>query len=65
MGKYLDLAREIKKNALEHGGDDNTYRKLSFWNYIQESEKETGVSGDLKKKRYHSDYNTVKIGLSI
>ena len=54
IGKYLDLAWELKKKAVEHDGDCDTNCSWCTWK-IEEI-------GNQRKNRNHADYNIVEIG---
>ena len=58
MGKYLDLARELKK-LWKH--DSSTSCSWCTWNGPQWLGKETGRTGGQRKNQNHTDHSTVKI----
>ena len=57
--KYLDLARELKKN-MEYDGDTNC--GWCAWNNSQKIAKERGRLGNKKTSRDHQEYSITKIG---
>ena len=60
-GKYLDLARELKK-TMEHEGDDDTNFNCCTWNNPQIVAKWTGRLGKKRIRGNDSDYSIIKIG---
>ena len=59
--KYLDLARELKKNK-EPGGDGDANYNWCTWNNPQRLVKGTGRLGNKSTSGDHSDYNIINIG---
>ena len=61
VDKYLELARELKKNV-DRAGDDDTYCSWYTWNGPHKSEKESGTDGDQRKNLENPDYGITEIG---
>ena len=61
IAKYLDLARELKKETVEYEGDYDTNCCWWAWNGPQKLGKK---SRNLSKNRNHPNHSIVKIGLN-
>ena len=60
-GKYLDLAKELKK-TVESTSDGDTIRSWCTWNGPQRFGKGTGSIQNQRKYQDHLDYNIIEIG---
>ena len=59
--KYLDLARELKKN-MEYEGDDDTNCGWCTWGNPKRIGKGTGRLGNKRTSGDHPNYSIIKIG---
>ena len=60
MDKYLDLARELKKQTMEHEGDNYTNRDWCFWYSNERTIKEAGGLGRRRTSGDHPNYSIVE-----
>ena len=59
--EYLDLARELKIETMEHEGDSDTICNWCAWYSHQRIGKGTGRLGDKRTRGDHPNYSIIKI----
>ena len=63
--KYVDLAKELKKQTIEHESDGGTNCNWCVQNSHQEIGTETGGPGDKRTRGEHPNYSIIEIGQNI